>query len=105
MEDKRFQNEYKILLGLKQENTAKDTFHCESVAVISQDTSRINILIYSEISGRWPEVIINMYTLEVALAEKGSSFSNKTPEELTYKQESFSLSCSKHSVFCKAAKC
>lgn len=76
-----------IFLGLKQENTAKDRFHCELVVVIRQNTSRMNISIHSEISGRWPEVIINMYTLEVALAEKGSSFSNKTPEELTYKQE------------------
>lgn len=47
----------------------------------------MNILTHSEISAGWPEVIINMYTLEVALAEKGSSFSNKTPGELTYKQE------------------
>lgn len=47
----------------------------------------MNILIHSEISGRWPEVIINMYNLEVALAEKGSGFSNIAPEELTYKQE------------------
>lgn len=47
----------------------------------------MSILIHSEIGGRWPQVIINMYTLEVALGEKGSSFSNITPEEFTYKQE------------------
>lgn len=77
----------KNLLGLRQENMAKDTFHCESLAVIKQDTSRMNILLHSEISGRWPEVIINMYTLKVALAEKGSGFSNIAPEEFTYIQE------------------
>lgn len=77
----------KNLLGLKQENSAKDTFLCESVAVIRQDVSRMDALIHSEISAGWPEVIINMYTLEVALAERGSSLSSKTPEELTYKQE------------------
>lgn len=88
MEDlKHSKMSIKNLLGLKQENAAKDTFHCESVAVIRQDASRMNILIHLEIGGRCPEVIINMYTLEVALAEKGSGFSNKTLEEFTYKQE------------------
>lgn len=72
-------------MDLKQENPAKDTFHYESVAVIRQDSSRMNILIHAEIGGGFPEVIINMYTLEVALAEKGSGFSNKIPEEFIYK--------------------
>lgn len=73
--------------NLKQENTAKDIFLCESVAVIRQDVSRMDALIHSEISAGWPEVIINMYTLEVALAERGSSLSSKTPGEFTYIQE------------------
>lgn len=47
----------------------------------------MNILIHPEIGNRCPEVIINTHTLEVALAEKGSGFSNKTPEEFIYKYE------------------
>lgn len=59
----------------------------------------MNILIHSEIGGRWPKVIINMYTLEVALAEKISVFNNITPKEFTYKQES-RFSTTKFQVAC-----
>lgn len=75
-------------MGLKQYNTVKYTFCRESLAVIRKDACRINIFIHLEIGGRWPEVITNMYTLEVALAEKICVFNNITSKEFTYKQES-----------------
>lgn len=47
--------------------------------MIRKAASRINIFIHSEIGGRWPKVIINRYTLEVALAEKVSVLNDITP--------------------------
>lgn len=56
--------------------------------MIRKDAPRMNIFIHSETGGRWPEVTINMYSLEVALAEKVSVFNNITPKDFTYKQKS-----------------
>lgn len=56
--------------------------------MIRKNASRMNIFIHSEMGGRWPGVIINVYTLEVALDKKVPIFSNITPKEFPSKQES-----------------